>query len=198
MSQSPSDSSADILEVLRRTAADILSAGRIDRADGLAFQIVEYVRRRGGGLSFRLPAWRPGVASHDMFADAAPPRPTRPPEPQYTTPTSRNHDIVRFVRDSALWILAEHSPDLAMPQVAALADRIADAFHRVADGRDMCYLPKGHHRDLEAKYQRIWDEFDGRNYDELAVRYNHSEMRIRQIVKAMRQAKIKDRQRGLF
>jgi Mor family transcriptional regulator len=194
----PSDSSADILEVLRRSAAEVLGAGRIDRADGVAFQIVEYVRRVGGGLSFRLPAWRPGVVSHDMFADAEPPRPTRPPYPQYTAPTSRNHDIVRFVRDSALWILAEHRPELAMSKVAALASDIADAFHRAADGRDMCYLPKGHHRDLELKYQRIWDEFDGRNYDELAARYNHSEMRIRQIVKAKRQADIEDRQRGLF
>lgn len=189
-------SPSGVLDLVRLTAARVLHGLAADHADRLAVEITDYARRHGGGLFFRLRKWQPRAANHDLFPDADPPRPTQPPRPQYTSPTSQNHDFILFLQDTATWILAGSLPSLPMRQIAAAAAAIADGFHEAAAGRDMCYFPKGVDIDLQREYDLIWDEFNGRNFDVLAQRYGRSEMRIRQIVKERRRSD--KRQRHLF
>lgn len=65
-------------------------------------------------------------------------------------------------------------------------------------GGQMQYIPRGTRYQCSLRDFEIFDKFKGDNYDQLAREYDMSEMRVRQIVAAVRQEEMKKRQQGLF
>lgn len=186
----------DLLRALAEAAAAELEPVVGERAVGVAFELSEMVRHQVGGARFRLPVWQPAPARSDLFSDDVP-RPTAPPEIAFRGDTN-NVDLIGFARDCAAWTIAGAQPEWSGTKVADLAARIADRFHREVDGRDQTYLSRGCGFDSAQIKKRIWDEFRGHNYNELALRYRRSEMRIRQIINEMRAASTSHHQPRLF
>lgn len=60
------------------------------------------------------------------------------------------------------------------------------------------YVPKGQAYELAKRDWAIYAKFRGDNYEELALEYNLTAMRIRQIVKACRAEEMRRRQVPLF
>lgn len=60
------------------------------------------------------------------------------------------------------------------------------------------YIPKGVEYDLSQRDLQIAQEFNGRNHGALARKYDLTEMRIYQILKAARAAALKAAQNNLF
>lgn len=77
-----------------------------------------------------------------------------------------------------------------------LAQIVADQVDRVAlrCGGGQFYLPKGLALKLSQRDREIFDRFNGRNKRELAREYGVTEMRIDQIVAAVRRAEFERRQ----
>lgn len=67
----------------------------------------------------------------------------------------------------------------------AVADAVCDDLIHEWGGFSL-YLPKGTQAKCSAEAELIWSEFNGANYGELAKKFGKSDMRIRQIVNAMR------------
>lgn len=59
------------------------------------------------------------------------------------------------------------------------------------------YIPKGDALELDRRDWEIYAKFNGRNYGELALEYDLTEMRIRQIVKACQVEEMRRRQAPL-
>ncbi len=60
------------------------------------------------------------------------------------------------------------------------------------------YIPKGTGWELSQRDRQIWAEFNGRNHAALARKHGLTEMRIYQIIKAVRAAAVKKSQGALF
>jgi Mor family transcriptional regulator len=60
------------------------------------------------------------------------------------------------------------------------------------------YIPKGTGWELSQRDRQIWAEFNGRNHAALARKHGLTEMRIYQIIKAVRAAAVKQSQGALF
>lgn len=103
-------------------------------------------------------------------------------------------------------LLADLADQVAV-KLAALgiaADKAADIGWHVAEhirehwkGQSP-YIPKGQAYDLSNRDIQIYAEFNGSNHDALARKYNLTEMRIYQIIKAARAAHIRKTQGALF
>lgn len=83
-------------------------------------------------------------------------------------------------------------------QTGVEGDRIASLTFKITENiRSQCggaafYLSRGRRYELSQREEKIWREFDGTNYYQLAKQYDLSEMQIRNIVK-----RAKDRDRAL-
>ncbi|ELR65867.1 prophage MuSo1, positive regulator of late transcription, putative [Photobacterium marinum] len=78
-----------------------------------------------------------------------------------------------------------------------LADKLTIALGYYFGGRDI-YIPTGNKLKLALRNIAIWREFNGRNIEQLAARYQLTERQITQVVKEQRQAEMQRRQRSLF
>lgn len=175
-------------------------AGLTDPAEAaadLAFELAEYARSRLGGTTFRLLAYRE-QAGADLFGAAPLERPDREPAVRWTTEGGNNVDLIAFVHAAAVWLLATRLPATTIEAINPAAAALCQRFHHDADGRDQTYIPKGQGFDIKAKYRRLWDQFTGHNYAQLALQEGLTEMRIRQIITAVRTAETRRRQSQLF
>lgn len=78
-----------------------------------------------------------------------------------------------------------------------LATLIVDDFRHQCGGMSV-YIPKGVGLDAILKHSKIYQDFRGKNHTELAKKYNLSEQRIYQIVRAMQSAELDSIQPKLF
>ena len=75
---------------------------------------------------------------------------------------------------------------LPIEEEAEVGVIVTDVMHRLCDeyGGACIYLHKNHEGRLSGFYQAVAAEFNGMNIPELARKYDRSEMRIRQILRA--------------
>ncbi|WP_158133684.1 Mor transcription activator family protein [Vibrio navarrensis] len=99
----------------------------------------------------------------------------------------------------------EKSPD-ALRQIYALfkneleqeaALRLLASFCKHFGGFPV-YVPKGRKLEAELKKISIWNDFDGRNVEELAKKYRVSVFHVYHVIKQMRKAEHDKRQPKLF
>ncbi len=104
-------------------------------------------------------------------------------------------ELLQDIADKAALFLAKEGLD---------ESRAKDLGHALAEhvrrewGGQMQYIPKGITYECTQRDLEIFGKFNGDNYDRLAREYELSEMRIRQIVNAVREAEMRKRQSGLF
>lgn len=60
------------------------------------------------------------------------------------------------------------------------------------------YVPTTDLVSLQQHYARIWQDFNGRNHNDLAIKYHLSVQRVYAIIKEMRKAYVRTRQHDLF
>ena len=73
------------------------------------------------------------------------------------------------------------------------------ANHLVANWRgQIIYFPRNHGGILDERDQQIYADFNGKNHQQLAKKYDIAVQQIYQIVKRVRQAEMAKRQIGLF
>ena len=65
-------------------------------------------------------------------------------------------------------------------------------------GGQLIYIPKNHGGRLDERDRQIWAEFDGKNHQQLAKKYNLATQQIYQIIKRARAADLQARQRSIF
>ena len=78
-----------------------------------------------------------------------------------------------------------------------LADNITIALSHYMGGRDM-YLPTNERIVAALRDIKIWQEFNGRNMEQLANKYQLTPRRIAEIIQFQREAEIARKQRCLF
>ena len=83
--------------------------------------------------------------------------------------------------------------DMASGQATSLTFEITEAI-RTEIGGVQQYIPRGLSYELSQRDQKIWNEFNGSNYQALAHKYNLTEMQVRNIVKRARQREMAARQ----
>jgi Mor family transcriptional regulator len=178
-------------------AAERELAGSYPDAAELAFQISEGPRRKLGGNLLRFPAYREEPDHADLFGDHADiPRPDRPPEVVFNRYGSAI-DLIAYVTEWTAWTIAQRDETLDGHAIHTLTTAIVRRFHRDADGRDQKYVPKGSSFDKRLIYRRMWEDYKGHNFAELAVAYGVTEMRARQIIDDMRREEVARRQAPL-
>lgn len=107
-----------------------------------------------------------------------------------------NHAEYVARRDRApefLGDLMEHTAEVlaeaGIPRERAEVFGLAVALRlRTRWAKQNIYFAEGRSIDLRSRNQQIWDEFNGRNYDELAAKYGFSVVWVRRIIEAMRAA----------
>ncbi|MGI0658039.1 Mor transcription activator family protein [Pseudomonas aeruginosa] len=87
--------------------------------------------------------------------------------------------------------------DMASGQATSLTFEITEAI-RTEIGGVQQYIPRGLSYELSQRDQKIWNEFNGSNYQALAHKYNLTEMQVRNIVKRARQREMAARQFSLL
>ncbi|HGO6308141.1 MAG: Mor transcription activator family protein [Kingella denitrificans] len=65
-------------------------------------------------------------------------------------------------------------------------------------GGQLIYIPKNHGGRLDERDRQIYAEFDGRNHQQLAKKYDLAVQQVYKIIKTARQADAAARQGGLF
>lgn len=106
------------------------------------------------------------------------------------------HPTLVEMAEQMFLALAEDAEAVQVLGKPRLAQIVADQVDRVAlrCGGGQFYLPKGLALKLSQRDREIFDRFNGRNKRELAREYGVSEMRIDQIVAAVRRAEFERRQ----
>lgn len=82
---------------------------------------------------------------------------------------------------------------LGLPRLASLALAQTERLSCEIGGGNF-YMHKGQSYRLSLRDRKIWSDFNGTNYINLAKKYNLSEMRIRQILDEIRRQEIERRQ----
>jgi len=114
-------------------------------------------------------------------------------------PTDQDEKKAAFLFD-----LAEHLAALLEREGALPAEQSTDLAWDAAEymakhwGGISVYFPKGTRIHQERRARKIWQEFNGKNHEELARKYKYSTQWIYQVVKKMREEEIKLRQDSLF
>jgi len=103
------------------------------------------------------------------------------------------------------------APDKKAPEfLFDLAEHLADKLERQGMAWDVAeymathwggisvYFPKGTHMHQDRRVRRIWQEFNGKNHEELARKYNYSTQWIYKVVKRMREEEARLNQHSLF
>ena len=83
--------------------------------------------------------------------------------------------------------------DMASGLATSLTFEITEAI-RTEIGGVQQYIPRGLSYELSQRDQKIWNEFNGSNYQALAHKYGLTEMQVRNIVKRARQREMAARQ----
>lgn len=78
-----------------------------------------------------------------------------------------------------------------------LADRLIIALSHYFGGREI-YIPADSKLKLALRNIAIWRNYNGRNIEQLAKRYNLTERLITEVIREQRQAEMRRRQRELF
>ncbi len=106
------------------------------------------------------------------------------------------HPTLVEMAEQMFLALAEDAEAVQVLGKPRLAQIVADQVDRVAlrCGGGQFYLPKGLALKLSQRDREIFDRFNGRNKRELAREYGVTEMRIDQIVAAVRRAEFERRQ----
>ena len=104
-------------------------------------------------------------------------------------------EILQDLADkAAVFLVAEGMEQQRAKEVGLrLAEHV-----RVEWGGQAQYIPRGTSYACSLRDFEIFEKFRGDNYDQLAREYDMSEMRVRQIINAVRAEEFKKRQQGLF
>lgn len=104
-------------------------------------------------------------------------------------------EILQDMADkAAVFLVGEGLPDDRAREVGRkLAEHIRQEW-----GGQMQYIPKGMLFELSQRDMEIFEKFRGDNYSQLAREYDLTEVRVRQIVNAVRAEEMRKRQGGLF
>ena len=100
--------------------------------------------------------------------------------------------------------LADHCSDVLQEMSALSAERCHEIaqviMRRMSEhwGGQQVYFPKGLSMELEERDLQIYGEYNGRNRDELCLKYGISVQRFYQILRAVRAAEVARRQADMF
>lgn len=100
------------------------------------------------------------------------------------------HDLESRVYNA---VQPAHGQRLALACARALAECLYLNFQA-----KYLYVPTGYYVEADQRHQAIWDDFTGRNHDELSIKYGISKQRVYKIVNAMRKSPKRNRQADLF
>jgi Mor family transcriptional regulator len=103
-------------------------------------------------------------------------------------------DIAREVHQR---LMTHPKAKLPHPVAAEVALQVAESVRKNIGGVST-YIPRGHMYEISVRDRKLWEEFKGDNYQELAHRYDMTEMRVRQIVARVAAAERAKRQQNLF
>lgn len=106
-----------------------------------------------------------------------------------------NTDDVLHALESQIYqaVVASHGDKTARACARAMVECLFLNFRK-----GYLYIPTTDMASLQEHYARIWNDFSGRNHNELAIKYHLSVQRIYAITKEMRKAYVKTRQHDLF
>lgn len=104
----------------------------------------------------------------------------------------RGYELYEFLTRQIVGAIAVHFGEERPEAANAVADAVCVELISEWGGMQF-YLPKATLAKCSAEAETIWAEFKGSNYAELAKKFGKTEMRIRQIIRAMR---IKSNSRG--
>jgi Mor family transcriptional regulator len=89
--------------------------------------------------------------------------------------------------------IAGMDPNIAAEIGLEAAERLREEW-----GGHQIYFQKGASFEISKRDMQVWEEFNGRNYWQLAEKYGLTEMRIRQVIAKVRANEAKRRQSDLF
>jgi Mor family transcriptional regulator len=104
-------------------------------------------------------------------------------------------EILQDLADKAAVFLVEEG--LEKDRAQAISKKLAE-YVRTEWGGQNQYIPKGISYECTQRHYEIFEKFRGDNYTQLAREYDLTEMRIRQIINAVRAVEMSKRQGGLF
>ena len=108
---------------------------------------------------------------------------------------SRIPELIADLEDQACACLLAHVPQIS--RCAAISKQLSR--HITDNWRgQIIYFPKNTGGELDERDRQIWAEFDGKNHQQLAKKYNLATQQIYQIIKRARAADLQARQRSIF
>lgn len=113
---------------------------------------------------------------------------------EYVARRDRAPEFLADLMEHTAEVLAEAGVPRERAEVFGLAVALR---LRARWAKQNIYFAEGRSIDLRSRNQRIWDEFNGRNYDELASKYGVTVVWIRRIIEAMRAAYQAEKQASL-
>ena len=110
---------------------------------------------------------------------------------------SRIPELVADLEDQATACLLATVPQLSRADAVQISKQLSR--HLTDNWRgQIIYFPKNIGGELDERDKQIWAEFDGKNHQQLAKKYNLATQQIYQIVKRARAADAQARQRSIF
>ena len=110
---------------------------------------------------------------------------------------SRIPELIADLEDQACACLLAHVPQISRPTAIQISKQRSR--HITDNWRgQIIYFPKNTGGELDERDKQIWAEFDGRNHQQLAKKYNLATQQIYQIIKRARAADAQARQRSIF
>jgi len=110
---------------------------------------------------------------------------------------SRIPELIADLEDQATACLLASVPHINRPTAVQISKKLARYLTDNWRGQ-IIYFPKNTGGELDERDQQIWAEFDGRNHQQLAKKYNLATQQIYQIIKRARAADAQARQRSIF
>ncbi|EGK12359.1 Mor transcription activator family protein [Kingella kingae] len=110
---------------------------------------------------------------------------------------TRVPELVADLEAQAVACLMENVPTLDGQTATIISKKLSQ--HLSCNwGGQLIYFPKNQGGKLDERDKQIYAEFNGKNHQELARKYNLAVQQIYKIVKAVEQAEALKRQQGLF
>lgn len=106
--------------------------------------------------------------------------------------TKLGYELYEFLSRKIISGILVHFGDDQEEAAKSIANAVCDELIHEWGGA-FCYIPKAVLAKLSPRNEQIFAEFNGANYGALARKYELSDMRIRQIIRAMQ---AKARQKG--
>ena len=110
---------------------------------------------------------------------------------------SRIPELIADLEDQAIACLLASVPHINRPTAVQISKKLARYLTDNWRGQ-IIYYPKNTGGELDERDKQIWAEFDGKNHQQLAKKYNLATQQIYQIIKRARAADLQARQRSIF